>query len=64
MKKVQGNELKIGDVIIDKGRTLTVAGIQQSHHNEGALLFSFRNDAKYSEHRSSRSKIEMFELKG
>jgi translation elongation factor P/translation initiation factor 5A len=60
--RVQAQELEIGDIIIAEGRKLKVAGIQQSHHNKGALLFSFRDDARHSEHLSTRSKIETFEL--
>ena len=61
MKK-QAHQLKLGDWIIAEGEELRVVGIQQSHQSEGALLFSFRNDARGTEHLSSRSKIETFEI--
>ena len=60
--RVQAQELEIGDIIIAEGRKLKVAGIQQSHHNKGALLFSFRDDARHNEHLINRRRIETLEL--
>jgi len=64
MVKKQAHELKIGDWIIAEGEELRVVGIQKDYQSKGALLFSFRNDARGTEHLSSRSKIETFEYRG